>query len=245
LTQIVTKLEQASSAQTFAGPIKSTTAHKTASGVQLIVAIVGALYSASSYAGAFMRAGNVIYETPEGRPFWKLRPLRMLISLLMLALLVVIALALVRTGPIVNAVAGLPGVDSTAVSVWYIAKSPVTLLLMIVMLTVLFYASPNMKLRGSRWVMPGAMFALLVWLLASIAFALYVANFGSCDKTYGTLGGVVAFLIWLWIRNAALLLGAELNAERERTHGLKGRGPLRGARDPPRRPLGAQAAKTT
>jgi membrane protein len=187
-----------------------------------------------------MRAGNLIYQTPEGRP---LRPLQMLVALLMLLLLVVMALALVLTSPIVNAVAGPLGAGSTVVSVWNIAKWPVTALLMIVILTVLFHASPNMKLRGSRWVMPGAVFALLVWLLALIAFAFYVANFGSYDKTYGTLGGVVAFLIWLWITNSALLLGAELNAERKRTHELKAGGPRRGARDPPRRPLGAQAAQ--
>ncbi|MEO8969104.1 MAG: YihY/virulence factor BrkB family protein [Solirubrobacteraceae bacterium] len=221
LTQIVTKLGQASSAQTFAGPIKSITMHKSASGILLVVGIVGALYSASSYVGAFMRACNVIYETPEGRPFWKLRPLQMLVTLLMLLLLVAIALALVLTGPIVDAVAGPLGVGSAAISVWNIAKWPVMALLMVVMVTVLFYASPNVKLRGFRWVMPGAAFALAVWLLASIAFAFYVANFGSYDKTYGTLGGVVAFLVWLWITNSALLLGAELNAERERTHELK------------------------
>lgn len=221
LTQIVTKLGQASSAQTFAGPIKSITMHKSASGILLVVGIVGALYSASSYVGAFMRACNVIYETPEGRPFWKLRPLQMLVTLLMLLLLVVIALALVLTGPIVDAVAGPLGVGATAISVWNIAKWPVMALLMVVMVTVLFYASPNVKLRGFRWVMPGAAFALLVWLIASIAFAFYVANFGSYDKTYGTLGGVVAFLVWLWITNSALLLGAELNAERERTRELK------------------------
>ena len=221
LTQIVTKLGQASSAQTFAGPIKSITAHKSASGVLLIVGIVGALYSASSYVGAFMRASNVIFETPEGRPFWKLRPLQMLVTLVMLLLLIVIALALVLTGPIVDAVAAPLGVGSTAVSIWNIAKWPVLVLLMVVMFTVLYYASPNVKLRGFRWVMPGAAFALLVWLVASIAFAFYVANFGSYDKTYGTLGGVVAFLVWLWITNSALLLGAELNAERERTHELR------------------------
>ena len=221
LTEIVTKLGQASSAQTFAGPIKSITAHKTASGMLLIVGIVGALYSASSYVGAFMRASNVIFETPEGRPFWKLRPLQMLVTLVMLLVLIVIALALVLTGPIVSAVAGPLGVGSTAISVWNIAKWPVLVLLMIVMFTVLYYASPNVKLRGFRWVFPGAAFALVVWLLASAGFAFYVANFASYDKTYGTLGGVVAFLVWLWITNSALLLGAELNAERERTHELK------------------------
>ena len=182
LTQIVTKLGQASSAQTFAGPIKSITAHRAASGVLLIAGIAGALYSASGYVGAFMRACNVIYETPEGRPFWKLRPLQILVTLLMLLLLIAIALGLVLTGPIVDAVATPLGVGSTAVSIWNIAKWPVMVLLMILMFTVLFYASPNVKLRGVRWVMPGAAFALVVWLLASVAFAFYVANFGSYDK---------------------------------------------------------------
>ncbi len=221
LTQIVDKLGPGSATQTFAGPIKSITAHKSAAGILLIVGIVAALYSASSYVGAFMRACNVIYETPEGRPFWKLRPLQMLVTLVMLLLLIVVALALVLTGPIVSAVASPLGIGSTAISVWNIAKWPVLVVVMIVIFTVLFYAAPNVKLRGFRWVMPGAAFALVVWLLASVAFAFYVANFGSYDKTYGTLGGVIAFLVWLWITNSALLLGAELNAERERTHELK------------------------
>ena len=221
LTEIFTKIGSPSSAQNLSGPIKSITAHKSASGILLIVGIVGALYSASSYVGAFARASNVIFETPEGRPFWKLRPLQMLVTLLMLILLVVIALALILTGPIVSAVAGPLGIGSTAISAWNIAKWPVLILLMILMFTILYYASPNVRLRGIRAVMPGAAFALAVWLLASAAFAFYVANFGSYDKTYGTLGGIVAFLVWLWITNSALLLGSELNAERERTRELK------------------------
>ena len=125
------------------------------------------------------------------------------------------------TGPIVSAVAAPLGVGGTAVSVWNIAKWPVLLIVVITMLAMLFYASPNVKLAGFRWVTPGAVFALVVWLFASVAFAFYAANFGSYDKTYGTLGGVVAFLVWLWITNSALLLGSELNAERERTRELK------------------------
>jgi membrane protein len=186
-----------------------------------IVGIAAALWSASSYVGAFMRASNVIYETPEGRPIWKLRPLQLLVTLLMLVLLVLVALALVLTGPIVTAVAGPLGVGSTAVTIWNIAKWPVLLIVVIVMFSVLFYAAPNVRLAGFRWITPGALFAVAVWIVASAAFALYVANFGSYDKTYGTIGGLVIFLVWMWITNIALLLGMELNAERERSRELK------------------------
>jgi membrane protein len=221
ITQIVTKLGPSSAAQTFAGPIKSITSHKSAAGIIGIVGLAVALWSASSYVGAFMRASNVIYETPEGRPIWKLRPLQVLVTLVMLVLLVLVALALVLTGPIVTAVATPLGVGGTAVSIWNIAKWPVLLIVVIVMFAVLFYAAPNVKLAGFRWVTPGALFALAIWLLASAGFAFYVANFGSYDKTYGTLGGLVVFLVWVWITNSALLLGMELNAERERTRELK------------------------
>jgi membrane protein len=221
ITQIVTKLGPSSAAQTFAGPIQSITSQKSTAGIMGIVGLVGALWSASSYVGAFMRASNVIYETPEGRPIWKLRPLQMLVTLVMLVLLVLVALALVLTGPIVTAVAGPLGVGGAAVSIWNIAKWPVLLIVVIVMFAVLFYAAPNVKLAGFKWVTPGALFALVVWLLASVAFAFYAANFGSYNKTYGALGGLVVFLVWLWITNTALLLGMELNAERERSRELE------------------------
>ncbi len=221
ITQIVTKIGPSSAAQTFAGPIKSITSNKGTAGIMGIVGIAVALWSASSYVGAFMRASNVIYETPEGRPIWKLRPLQVLVTLVMLVLLMMVALALVLTGPIVSAVAGPLGVGGSAVSIWDIAKWPVLLVVVVMMLAVLFYASPNVKLAGFRWVTPGALFALVVWLLASAGFAFYVANFGSYDKTYGTLGGLVIFLVWMWLTNTALLLGMELNAERERSRELE------------------------
>jgi membrane protein len=221
ITQIVAKIGPASAAQTFAGPIKSVTAHKSTAGIMGIVGIVVALWSASSYVGAFMRASNVIYETPEGRPAWKLRPLQVLVTLIMVVLLTCVALAIVLTGPIVTAVAQPLGISSTAVDIWDIAKWPVLLGVVITMFAVLFYAAPNVKLAGFKWVTPGALFAVVVWLLASALFALYVANFGSYSKTYGALGGVVIFLVWLWLTNSALLLGMELNAERERTRELK------------------------
>lgn len=221
VTQIVTKIGPSSAAQTFAGPIESITAHKATAGLVGLAGIAVALWSASSYVGAFMRASNVIYETPEGRPFWKLRPLQVLITLVMLVLIILVALALVLTGPIVTAVAGPLGIGGSAVSIWNIAKWPVLLIAVTVMFSVLFYAAPNVKLAGFRWVTPGALFGLVIWIIASAAFALYVANFGSYDKTYGALGGVVIFLVWIWLTNTALLLGMEFNAERERSRELE------------------------
>jgi membrane protein len=221
ITDIVTKLGPSSAASTFSGPIHSITSKRSAAGILFVVGLATALWAASGYVGAFMRAANVIYETPEGRPFWKLRPLQLLVTLAMVVLLALVALALVLTGPIVDAVAGPLGVGSTAVSIWNVAKWPVLLAVVILMLAVLYHASPNVKLPGFKWVTPGALLALAVWLIASAAFAFYVANFGSYDKTYGTLGGLVALLVWLWITNLALLLGMELNAERERSRELK------------------------
>jgi membrane protein len=221
ITQIITQIGPSSAAQTFAGPIKSITAHKSTAGIMGIVGLAAALWSASSYVGAFMRAANVIYETPEGRPIWKLRPLQVLVTLIMVVILALVALAVVLTGPIVTAVAQPLGVGSTAVTIWDIAKWPALFIVVITMFSVLFYASPNVKLAGFKWVSPGAVLAVVVWLVASALFALYVANFSSYDKTYGALGGVVIFLVWMWLTNTALLLGMELNAERERSRELK------------------------
>jgi membrane protein len=222
ITDIVTRLGPSSAADTFAGPIKSITSNRSAAGILLVVGLATALWSASSYVGAFMRAANVIYETPEGRPFWKLRPLQILVTLVMVLLLAAVGLALVLTGPVVDAVAEPLGIGSTAVSIWNIAKWPVLLAVVVTMFAVLFYAAPNVKLEGFRWVTPGALFAIVLWLIASAAFAFYVANFGSYDKTYGALGGVVCLLVWFWITNVALLLGMELNSERERRRELAG-----------------------
>jgi membrane protein len=221
ITEMITKLGPSSAAETFAGPIKSITSNRSAAGILFIVGLATALWSASAYVGAFMRAANVIYETPEGRPFWKLRPLQILVTLVMLLLLAAVALAVVLTGPVVTAVAEPLGIGSTAVTIWDIAKWPVLLAVVVTMFAVLYYAAPNVKLAGFKWVTPGAILAIVVWLVASAAFAFYVANFGSYDKTYGALGGLVCLLVWFWITNVALLLGMELNSERERSRELE------------------------
>jgi membrane protein len=220
VTEIVTQLGPESAADTFSGPIESITSNRGAAGVLFVIGLVVALWSASGYIGAFMRVSNIVYETPEGRPFWKLRPLQMLVALAMVIILALLALALVFTGPVADAVAEPLGIGDAAVTAWDIAKWPVMLAVVVTMIAVLYYATPNVKLRGFRWVTPGSIVAVVTWLIASAAFALYVANFGSYDKTYGALGGVVVMLIWLWITNLALLFGHELNAERERSREL-------------------------
>lgn len=220
ITDIVTDIGPDTAAETFRGPIDSLTSNQSAAGVLLIVGLALSLYSASGYIGAFMRAANVIWETPEGRGFFKLRPLQILVALVMVLLLAVVALALVLTGPVVETVGDAIGVGSTATDLWDIAKWPFLIAILILMIGVLYHAAPNVKLPGFKWVTVGSLVALAVWILASIAFAFYVANFGSYDKTYGTLGGLISLLVWFWISNMALLFGMQLNKERERSREL-------------------------
>ncbi|MGH2974986.1 MAG: YihY/virulence factor BrkB family protein [Solirubrobacterales bacterium] len=221
LTEIVTEIGPRSAADTFSGPIESIASNQSAAGFAFVLGLALALWSASGYIGAFIRASNVIYETPEGRKFWKLRPLQLLVTLVMVLTLALLALALVLTGPVVGAVAGPLGIGGTAVDVWNVAKWPAMAAIFVLMIDLLYYASPNAKLRGFRWVTPGAVVALVVWVITSAAFAFYVANFGSYDKTYGTLGGLVALLVWFWIGNLAILFGHQLNAERERSREIE------------------------
>jgi membrane protein len=217
LTEIIGEIGPESAAETFKGPIESITENRGTAGFALVFGILAALWSASGYTGAFMRASNVIYETPEGRPFWKLRPLQILVTFVLIVLVTLLAVALVLTGPIVEAIAGPLGIGQTAVDVWDIAKWPVMAMVFLLVLAILYYASPNVKLRGFKWVTVGSLVAFVVWIVASALFGLYVANFGSYDKTYGTLAGLVALLVWFWISNLAILFGHELNAERERS----------------------------
>jgi len=221
INDIVTQIGPASAADTFSGPIESITSNSAASGFMAIVGFVLAIWSASGYVGAFMRASNIIYETPEGRPFWHLRPLQLLITLVTVILAAITVLALAVSGPLAEAVGGAIGLSDAAVTVYQIAKWPILALLVITIFSVLYYAAPNVKIRGFKWVTPGGIVALVVWIIASAAFALYVANFSAYDKTYGTLGGVIVLLIWMWITNLAVLFGHELNAERERSQELE------------------------
>jgi membrane protein len=221
LTDVISSIGPASAVDTFKGPIEGLTKSSGTAGIMVIVGIAAALWTASGYVGAFMRASNVIYEVEEGRSFIKLRPLQMLVTLVLVVLLALVLVSLVLTGPIAGAVGSAVGLSDAAVTVWNIAKWPVMFAVVVCMMTLLYYASPNAKLGGIKTIIPGAALAIVVWLVASVAFAFYVANFGSYNKTYGALGGVICFLVWLWITNVAILLGAELNAERERSTQLE------------------------
>ena len=187
----------------------------SAAGLLAIVGILAGVWSASSYVSAFMRASNAIYDVPEGRPAWKTYPLRFGVTLLLIVLLAASSLIVVVTGSLARHVGQVVGASSTAVTVWDIAKWPVLLIIFSLMLAVLYWASPNAK-RRLRWVSPGALIAIVVWLIASGLFALYIANFGHYNKVYGSIAGMIIFLIWMWISNVAILFGAEFNAELER-----------------------------
>jgi membrane protein len=216
LTDTVSQLGPESAAKTFQGPIESITSNRGAAGVLFVVGIVAALWSASSYVSAFTDACNSIYSVEEGRPFWKLKPLQLAVTFVVILLVAFVALALVLSGPLVGALGSSLGIGDTALTAWRLAKWPAMIVLILIVFGVLYYATPNARVRGVRWVTAGALLALVAWIVASVVFALYVSNFSSYDKTYGTLGGVVVFLLWMWITNMAILLGAELNAETER-----------------------------
>ena len=212
---------------------------KGAAGILFFVGLDGALWSASGYIAALMQASNAIWDVEEGRPIWKTIPLRLAITLFTVVLLAVMALAVVLTGPIAKQVGSVIGLGDTAVTVWDIAKWPVLIVIVSFLFAFLYWASPNVRHPKFRWVSPGGLVAVLLWIVASAAFAFYVANFASYNKTYGALGGVIIFLVWLWITNVVILLGAEFNAEIERGRQIQAgrpaeKEPFLPARDPAR-----------
>jgi membrane protein len=217
----LSKLAPGAANDIVSGAVRQISSNQGAAGLVFVLGLVGALWSASGYVGAFSRASNAIYEIEEGRPFWKLRPFQIAITVVMILLLALCAIAVVVTGPLAEQVGGVVGAGDAAVTAWDIAKWPVIALVVVTMFAILYWAAPNVKQPGFRWITPGGIAALGLWVLASAGFALYVATFASYNKTYGSLAGVIVFLVWLWISNLAILLGAELNAEVERGRQLE------------------------
>jgi len=205
--------------QILEGAIRNLRQTRGSAGVLALAGLAVALWSASNYIAAFMRASNAIYDVPEGRPVWKTLPIRIAVTVVVMVLLAVSAVAVVATGGLADRVGRLLGLGSAVVTAWDLVKWPVLLLLVSFMFALLYWASPNAK-QGFRWVTPGGILAVVVWVIASVAFAIYVANFGSYNKTYGSLASVIIFLVWLWLSNTAILLGAELNAELERSRAI-------------------------
>ncbi|HEX2186059.1 MAG TPA: YihY/virulence factor BrkB family protein [Chloroflexota bacterium] len=205
--------------QILEGAISSLQQTRGSAGVLALASLAAALWSASNYIAAFMRASNAIYDVPEGRPVWKTLPIRIAVTVIVMVLLAASAVAVVATGGLADRLGRLLGLGSAVVTVWDLVKWPVLLLLVSFLFALLYWASPNAK-QGFRWVTPGGILAVVGWVAASVAFAIYVANFGSYNKTYGSLASVIIFLVWLWLSNTAILLGAELNAELERSRAI-------------------------
>lgn len=194
-------------------------------GLGSILAVVGvllAVWSASGYVAAFIRTSNVVYDVPEGRPVWKVLPVRVAVTVVLMLIAVASSLIVVFTGGVARQAGTSLGIGDTALTVWSIAKWPVLVVLVTAMIALLYWASPNAKGRGFRWITPGSLLALVLWMIASAGFAFYVANFSSYNKTYGTLAGVIVFLVWLWISNLAILLGLEFDAELARQRAVAG-----------------------
>ncbi|NEB76905.1 YihY/virulence factor BrkB family protein [Streptomyces sp. SID14478] len=195
------------------------------SGTGSVLAIVGlvlAVWSASGYVAAFIRSANAVYDMPEGRPVWKVLPLRVGVTVLLMVMAAASALIVVFTGGLARQTGKVLGIGDGVLTVWSIAKWPVLIVLVTLMIALLYWATPNAKVRGFRWITPGSCLALFLWLLASAGFAFYVANFASYNKTYGTMAGAIVFLVWLWISNLAILLGLEIDAETARQEAIAG-----------------------
>jgi len=221
LIENLTELTPGAAAQIIKDAVEEVGASRGTAGVAFVLGLVGALWSASGYVGAFGRATNVIYDTDEGRPFWKLRPLQIIVTTGLVLLLAVCALAVVVTGPLAETVGDVIGVGDIAVTTWDFAKWPVIAIAVVLLVSILYYAAPNVRQPGFKSIAPGAGIALLIWIIASLAFGIFVANFASYNATYGGIAGVIVFLVWLWISNVAILVGAELNAELERNRELR------------------------
>ena len=202
--------------------LTSLQSNKGGSTIALIIGVVLAIWSASGYISAFMDASNNVWDVPEGRPIWKKIPVRLGVTVILLVLLTITAMAVVFTGPLAQKAGDIIGLGNTFVTVWGIAKWPVLFLIVSFMISLLYWACPNVKQPGFPWFTPGGILAVLLWIGASALFALYVAKFSSYNKTYGSLGGVIVFLTWLWITNIIVLLGAEFNSEMERSRAIAG-----------------------
>ena len=220
LLSIVQSVAPGSTVDILRAPLEQFAASPTA-GLALVTGILLALWSASGYVGAFSRAMNRIYEVEEGRPFYKLKPVQLLVTVLAVLLVVVVALILVVSGPVTDAVGSALGIGSGAQMVWSILKWPLLAAVVVLLIAILYYAAPNARQPKFRWMSLGALVALIVLVVATLLFGLYVTNFSNYDRTYGSLAGIIVFLLWLWITNLALLFGAEFDAEMERGRQLQ------------------------
>lgn len=217
---IVGQVAPGSTVDLIKGPIHQFSS-SSAAGFGLVIGIVLAVWSASGYLAAFSRAMNRIYEIDEGRPAWVLKPTQVLLTLVLIVLVAFMAVLLVISGPLIHAVGNVIGAGSAAVTAWSIARWPVMVAALIVAVALLYWGTPNVKQPRFRWVSLGGVIAIVGLAIATLGFAFYVANFANYNKSYGSLAGVIIFLVWLWIANLILLFGAEFDAEVERGRELQ------------------------
>lgn len=215
--RIADQLGAESAVDAIEEPVTDVVNSSAAAGVALVAGLAVALWSASRYVGAFIRAANRVYRVAEDRPAWKLRPRQLAVTVVIVALLAVVLAGLVLTGPLAEAIGEELGIADAAVTAFSIAKWPVLIALVIAVITLLYRFTPNVRHQGVRWILPAAALATMLWVAASAAFSVYVSNFGSYADTYGSLAGVIVFLVWLWLTNSAVLFGAQFAAELERT----------------------------
>jgi membrane protein len=219
VVEVIEEIGPSSTAETFTGPVESIASQRGTAGVAFVLGLAVAIWSASGYVGAFGRASHLIYKRTDERPIWKQRPQQLVVTLAMVVLAALLTLGLVLSGPVVSAIAEKAGIGSTAVTLWDLLKLPVLVAIFIAMVGLLYSTSLEPTFRGIRWFSAGSLVAVVVWAAASAAFAFYLGNFGSYDATYGTLAGLVALLVWLWITNIAILFGHVLDAQRAGSSG--------------------------
>ncbi|MGW6024224.1 YihY/virulence factor BrkB family protein [Streptomyces sp. NPDC055099] len=222
LLENLEKLAPGSARDIISDAVKQLEGQGGVGSLMAVVGIVLAVWASSGYVGAFIRTANAVYDMPEGRPVWKVLPVRVGVTVVLLLLAIVSAVIVVFTGGLARTVGSTLGIGDAALAVWSIAKWPVLVVLVTSMIALLFWATPNVKGRGFKWITPGSVIALVIWLIASAGFAFYVGNFSSYNKTYGALAGVIIFLVWLWISNIAILLGLEFDAEMSRQRAIAG-----------------------
>jgi membrane protein len=218
--KIIGGFAPSSTVQSVAGPVRQIITHKGGASALLGVGLAGTIWGASGYMGTFSWASNVIWEARRGRSWYRQWPLNLMITLVALVLMTLILCALVLTGPVAGSVGGELGIGATTLQIWSVAKWPGVVLVVTLMISALYYIAPNVRPPSWRWLTPGASFAVAVWAITTALFGLYIAHFGSYDKTYGTLGAIITFLVWVWLTNIAMLLGIELDSEIERERQL-------------------------
>jgi membrane protein len=225
ILQIAGSIAPPATVQTISGPLLQIITHKGGAGALLGAGLAGLIWAASGYVGTFSWAANVIWEAERGRSWYRQWPFNVAVTLVVLVLVTFVLVALVLTGPLASAVGSQLGVGPTGLEVWNIAKWPGVVVVVTLMISGLYYIAPNVRPPSWRWLTPGAVLAVIAWAITSAAFGLYLANFDSFNRTYGTLGAIVTFLIWMWLTNIAALLGIELDSEIERERQLSAQEP--------------------